>query len=100
MEMRPLTAALVVIIVGWAVAFLFVVLGNLGVPLVGHVGGGLGYLVLYGIPVVFYLIPTLAAASEKHHNLRAIAALNILLGWTALGWIAALIWALTKPHRD
>lgn len=98
--MRPLTAALVVIIVCWAGAFLLAGLSNLGVPLVGYVAGGLGYGFLYGIPVVFYFIPTLAAASEKHHNLRAIFALNILLGWTVLGWIAALIWALTKPHRD
>lgn len=98
--MRPLTAALVALIVCWAGAFLFLGLSELGVPLIGLAGGGLWYVFLYGIPVVFYFIPTLAAASEKHHNLRAIFALNILLGWTVLGWIAALIWALTKPHRD
>ena len=25
-------------------------------------------------------------------------ALNILLGWTVIGWVVALVWALTKDN--
>jgi hypothetical protein len=32
---------------------------------------------------------------RRHHNRSAIIALNLLLGWTILGWITALVWSLT-----
>lgn len=53
----------------------------------------LGVLVLLGLAA--YLLPVAIAASRSHPNTIAIAALNILLGWTMLGWIASLVWALT-----
>lgn len=45
-----------------------------------------------------YLLPTVVAAAREHHQGGAIAVLNILLGWTVLGWIAALVWAATATH--
>lgn len=42
-----------------------------------------------------YFIPAIVAHDRRHHNRYAIYALNLLLGWTVLGWIAALVWALT-----
>ncbi len=39
--------------------------------------------------------PTIIALARHHHNSLAIFALNLLLGWTGIGWIAALIWSLT-----
>lgn len=32
---------------------------------------------------------------RQHHNFAAIVATNVLLGWTVLGWIVALVWSLT-----
>jgi Superinfection immunity protein len=46
----------------------------------------------------FYLIPTLVAWFQQHDQLYAIAALNLLLGWTLLGWFGALVWVL-KPKE-
>lgn len=46
-----------------------------------------------------YLIPTFVAGARKHHNTPAILALNLLLGWTLLGWVVALVWALTAVNR-
>jgi len=43
-----------------------------------------------------YFIPYIVARRRKHHNAEAIGVLNLLLGWTAIGWIVALIWACTK----
>jgi hypothetical protein len=46
------------------------------------------------ILLVIYFIPSMVG--EKKRNAGAIIALNLLLGWTVLGWIIALVWALTK----
>jgi len=46
---------------------------------------------------LIYLAPTLLAWNRSHHNQFAIFLLNLLLGWTVLGWIAALVWAATSP---
>lgn len=43
-----------------------------------------------------YFLPTLIAGSRYHHQKLAIFMLNLFLGWTALGWIIALVWACTK----
>lgn len=53
-----------------------------------------GFLVL---GFAMYWIPTIVALSRKHHNRGAITITNLLLGWTIIGWIAALIWACTNP---
>ena len=47
-----------------------------------------------------YFLPSLAAASRRHRNSGAIEALNLLLGWTVIGWIAALIWSQTADVSD
>lgn len=46
---------------------------------------------------ICYLIPTLVAYQRRHRQAPAIAALNILLGGTGVGWALALVWALTTP---
>ena len=48
------------------------------------------------VGAALYLLPTLISLIRKHHNQNAIFALNLLLGWTVLGWVGALVWALTK----
>jgi hypothetical protein len=48
-------------------------------------------LIILGI----YFLPTIVAG--RHHNSGAIFVLNLLLGWTFVGWVIALVWAFTKP---
>jgi Superinfection immunity protein len=43
------------------------------------------------IVVAGYFLPTLIAGFRRHHNASAIGMLNLALGWTLLGWIAALV---------
>jgi Superinfection immunity protein len=43
-----------------------------------------------------YFIPTIVAARRLHRNRLAILMLNIFLGWTLIGWVAALVWACTS----
>jgi hypothetical protein len=42
-----------------------------------------------------YFLPTIVAIVRKKRNVGAIAILNFFLGWTLIGWIVALVWALT-----
>ncbi len=43
-----------------------------------------------------YMAPTIVAEARKKSDTAAIAALNIFLGWSVLGWVIALVWALKK----
>ena len=52
------------------------------------------YLAFVGL----YLLPAYEAARRKHPKFVPIALLDILLGWTVLGWIAAYVWALRTPE--
>jgi hypothetical protein len=58
--------------------------------------------VLSVILLVFtiYFLPSIIASCRGHHNLAAIIALNLFLGWTFLGWVAAIVWALTQVERQ
>ncbi len=47
-----------------------------------------------------YLMPYLIADLREHHNKGAIFVLNLLLGWTAIGWVIALVWAFTAVRKD
>lgn len=48
----------------------------------------------------FYFIPTLMAVWVRKKQTLAIFLLNLLLGWTFLGWLAALIWSAIKEKTD
>lgn len=51
-----------------------------------------GFIMLAVIFVVYFL-PTILAAARGHQSAGGILVLNLLLGWTLLGWIVALVWA-------
>jgi hypothetical protein len=55
----------------------------------------LGVIMLFGA-LFLYFLPTMLAYRRYNRNAGAIFALNFFLGWTLLGWVAALVWALTK----
>jgi hypothetical protein len=45
---------------------------------------------------IVYFAPWICACVLHRKNVVAIAALNVLAGWTVVGWIAALVWALVE----
>ena len=49
------------------------------------------------ITLGIYFIPAIVAAFKQHHNQTAIFFLNMFLGWTFIGWVAALVWAVSRP---
>jgi len=57
-------------------------------------------VVLIIVGTAAYFVPTIIAVARKHHQTGGIVAVNILLGWTFIGWVAAFVWALTAtPPR-
>jgi hypothetical protein len=52
----------------------------------------------FGFPSIFglalYCLPIIIAAIRHSKNLVGIILVNILAGWTFVGWIIALIWAI------
>ena len=53
-----------------------------------------GCLALYGAAKIYFL-PSAAAMRYRHQYVQAIVILNFLLGWTLIGWVLALVWAMT-----
>ena len=46
--------------------------------------------------VALYFVPAIVASRRQHKQHRAIFWLNLLLGFTYVGWVAALVWALIE----
>jgi len=44
----------------------------------------------------FYFLPFLIARTRRTEHSRGIFWVNLLFGWTILGWFAALIWAVAE----
>jgi Superinfection immunity protein len=48
----------------------------------------------FGFGFVLYFLPSIMALARSKQNLLAIFLLNLLLGWTAIGWVVALVWTV------
>jgi Na+-driven multidrug efflux pump len=54
-------------------------------------------LTLLAIAVTIYFIPWVLSVLSNNRNSQAIGLLNLFLGWTFIGWVVALIWAIYRP---
>ena len=43
-----------------------------------------------------YIVPGVVASYRKHRQSAAIWVLNLLAGWTFIGWVGALVWACSN----
>jgi Superinfection immunity protein len=59
--------------------------------------------VLFGLLLIpfgaIHFLPTIIAALRNGRSVVGIFLLNLLLGWTVIGWIIALIWALRDEPK-
>ncbi|MBX3329455.1 MAG: superinfection immunity protein [Nitrospira sp.] len=46
-----------------------------------------------------YCLPTFIALGRGHPNCIPILVVNLSLGWTVIGWVGALAWALKGRQR-
>ncbi len=49
--------------------------------------------------LVVYLVPWIFAVAREHERHAAILAATLLTGWTGVGWLAALWWAVHSDPR-
>ena len=53
----------------------------------------------YLVASLIYFMPAILAHQNSHHQARAITVLNVVAGWTFVGWVVALVWVYIKPNR-
>ncbi|MBV9341032.1 MAG: superinfection immunity protein [Acidobacteria bacterium] len=49
---------------------------------------------IVGFGFVLYFLPSIIAFGRSKRDALSILLLNFFLGWTAIGWVIALVWAL------
>lgn len=62
-------------------------------------GGGSAIFFLCGA-FLLYFLPFFVSMARNHRNKGSICVLNVVLGFTFVGWIAALLWSLTAQTRS
>lgn len=50
----------------------------------------------FGFGFVLYFLPAIIAVVRSKRDAVSIVVLNLFLGWTAIGWVIALVWALKQ----
>jgi hypothetical protein len=53
------------------------------------------FLLFLGI----HFLPAFIAVVREHRNAGMIFILNLLLGWTVIGWVILLVWACVGERR-
>lgn len=52
------------------------------------------------IIIIIYLLPWIIGTVRRHKNINAIGMLNLLVGWTVIGWVWVFIWAWTCNVKE
>lgn len=56
-------------------------------------------LILVAVSTVYFM-PWFIAALRVHHRRFMIGLLNLLLGWTLIGWLIAFLWASSSSSSS
>src|SRR4051812_48942770 len=57
--------------------------------------GAMKEFIVFAVVAAIYFLPAIVAGARDHRSASAIFVLNLLLGWTVLGWIISLVWSCT-----
>jgi hypothetical protein len=64
------------------------------------IGSVIFVLILIGISVALYMLPSIVGWRRHVVNIGSIVTVNLLLGWTLVGWVVALAMAArTNPTQ-
>lgn len=55
--------------------------------------------VVVGAMIVFYFAPTVLAFGRGHAYRWVIGAVNLVAGWTLMGWLVCAVWAVWPRER-
>lgn len=58
-------------------------------------GLAIGSFIALGV----YFLPVIIAVYRKHNQILPITLITIFLGWTFLGWLAAILWSLNADTK-
>lgn len=58
-------------------------------------GSALIGIIVIVILIALYFLPTVIAIGRKINKPAGVIAVNVLLGWTLIGWVAALVMAFS-----
>jgi hypothetical protein len=58
----------------------------------------LGGLIGLAIGLLIYFLPSIVAGGNKHPSMASILVINLFLGWTLVGWVVCLAWAVNQSH--
>ena len=56
-------------------------------------------LVIVGLVAVMYFLPSLIALGRRNPDINSVFLINLWLGWTVIGWITAIGWALDRRSQ-
>jgi hypothetical protein len=54
---------------------------------------------MFLLVIAMYFIPTIVASYQKSPQFSSVFVVNFFLGWTIVGWVVALAWALKKEPK-
>jgi hypothetical protein len=52
------------------------------------------------VSAAFYFLPTIIGSARHKTNLVGIFLVNFFLGWSVIGWIVAMVWAVSTERVD
>ena len=52
------------------------------------------FVVLLLLCLIIYMLPTLIAYARDVRSRQTITVVNIVFGWTLIGWLIAFLWAM------
>jgi hypothetical protein len=55
-------------------------------------------LIMLIIGFCLYFLPTIIAFRRDRHNKGAILVLNLFLGWSVIGWVISMVWAVSSSQ--
>lgn len=87
-------AALIALFAG--LFFIAIYLTDHGIKIESIGSNAFAIILLLLLPVVYFL-PVLTAWRRKHRNAAGVFLVNLFFGWTLLGWVVAMIWAIYRP---
>lgn len=60
-----------------------------------------GTIWIITLAALYFLPIMIVTFSEKRHrNMGAVIVVNIVAGWTFIGWVVALVWAVMDSQYD
>lgn len=62
--------------------------------------GGSEWILVILVLFPLYFLPSIIGSNRNRNNIAGIFVLNLLLGWTFLGWLGALIWAFSGSNKQ